>query len=221
MNPSLRVSPVFRFAVACIFGLAVFRISKDFLIPHLITQRERVKVKAMATTLDYLVPSFDHLIASAQKKEPPDPERFRDYITYYENVVKFLPGNAEAYGMLGFCYDQTEEPEKSLAALAKASALNPNFFWFHHNLAVLSFKNGHPERAITACRKALALKPETTFLTIRRSKIYRDIERGNASGIPVAADLKEGYQDCYRLLLLNLRHIKNISTGSHFELKMF
>lgn len=221
MNPSLRISPVFKFAVACVFGLAVFWLSKDFLIPHLITQRERVKVKAMAITLDYLIPSFDHLIASAQKKEPPDPARFRDYITYYENVVKFLPGHAEAYGMLGFCYDRIGEPEKSLAALAKASALNPNFFWFHHNLAVLSFKNGHPERTITACRKALALKPETTFLTIRRSKIYRDIERGNASGIPVAADLKKGYQDCYRLLLLSSQRVGDNTRHSSLELKMF
>src|SRR3989338_9562781 len=96
----------------------------------LIVDHEKVKARAMVVTLNHLIPSFDGIVELMENRGRANGERLKEYINYYQQIVEYIPQNADAYGMLGFCYYYLGKHEEALASYKKAAQFNPHSFWF-------------------------------------------------------------------------------------------
>jgi tetratricopeptide (TPR) repeat protein len=79
-------------------------------------------------------------------------------VTHYETTVKKNPADARALSSLGVLYDEkAENPEISTLFCEKAVEISPENGLFQFRLGKVYFRQGRPEKAISAYSKALDL----------------------------------------------------------------
>jgi len=191
-----------RFVLIVILGsLGIFLFVCVFPATFLLQERHKSQAKAKAVTLNLIKPSFEDFVA--YRIDHGQSGISRNYPQYYEKLAEYMPQKAEAHALLGFCYYHTGKREEAKAAFIRAIQLNPDFFWTPFNLGVIYFYQDRYQEADVMLRRALALKPEATLKTIFSSKIYGEIIRSAKNfDYAVEENLKAGYRDAYRLLLL-------------------
>lgn len=167
-------------------------------------KHDRIESKTKMGSLNSLIPnSFDYLVNLSAQEEV-DANKVREYVRYYNQVVDFIPKQAGAYGILGFCYYYLGEYEKAFYAYQKAIALNPAFFWFHYNLGLIYFNTGQYAEAVKAFQKATQTRADFTLMTMSSSKVYIQL-RLLVEGFEDAAlpNLQQAYQNSFKLLILS------------------
>ena len=169
---------------------------------------------AQMRTLNHLLPhSYDCLTQMMENHGVCSEKDLKNYAWYYQTVIALMPVNAEAYAMLGFCYDQLHRDNEAVAAYRKAVALNGNFFWHHYNLGGVLWKKRDYQEAGKEFKRALQTDPKATVAILYSSKIYSDILRGiGQEHYDVAASLKNGYRNAYYFAALALKASATPST---------
>ena len=187
-----------------------------FLLLMIVVDREKVFSHARAATLSRFSPSFDDLADTLENHKQFDPKKLREYVEYYEKVVEYTPGNAEAYALLGFFYYHSGKYKKAIALFRKSIKLNPRIFWFYYNLGTIHFKLGQYDQAVIAFKKALLTNPSDTTTLISSSRIYLPIflarlKSHNDIDVEqkVLSQFQWGYQECSRLLVLSYDHLED------------
>jgi tetratricopeptide (TPR) repeat protein len=179
---------------------------------HFVLDQSKVASKAKTLTLNRLLPkSFDYLLSFSQKKEPLNISKFEEYFLYYQKVVEYLPGRADAQGMLGFCGYYLGKTRQAQSALEKAIAINPQFSGFYYNLGVIYFKQGRYAQAVEALKKAAMLPPKAALSYVLSSReIYAPffIHEKDKVGF-LKEQLRETSRQTYILLIQSYLHIKN------------
>lgn len=210
---SLGLGGVLLWAIRHDFMAIRTKISNSALGASLKSQRQKVKAKAKAITLNHLKPSFDDFVAYRVNHGRADISR--NYTIYYERLVEYMPQRPEAYALLGFCYYQTGKSQEAIASFISAMKLNPDFFWTPYNLGVIYFRQGRYQEAATMLRRAIALKPQVTLKTIFSSRIYGEIIRSVKDfDYAIEKNLQAGYRDAYRLLKLSQNLLNKTNSAS-------
>ena len=151
--------------------------------------------------------TYDVLHDVAQKDGIVDKPDIKKYLKFYKKVAVYMPDRADANGLIGFCYYKIGQNEKAIAYYQKAIQLNPNFFWFYHNLGVIFFKNKEYDKAANAFAKAVQTDTNKSLMYIHSSqRIYIPIYKGK---IKTFSDMKDqidrGVADSYYYLSLCLK----------------
>jgi len=171
----------------------------------------RMTIKTQTLNL-YMPASYDYLVKLANVPVVMDKRKLKKYRRYYQKAVQSFPNRAAAYGILGFCHYHLGEYEKAIQAYQKAIEINPHFFWFYYNLGVIHFKEARYDQAAEYFHKAIAAKPEHALLFIRESKmVYHPIIQAGVKnfGRSTMEQLKAGYRDAQRLLILSQRYVRD------------
>ena len=183
------------------------KMSRNFFIDHIRVEREKVQSRARVTTLNHLMPdSYAVLMKLVENDGNKDGDNLQPYVDYYEKIVEYIPANAEAYAMLGFCYYYQGRMDESIAAYRKAAALNPHFFWSHYDLGLVLFKRNRFSEAAEVLQNALNTRPENTLKELSSSQVYLGILK-TTPGLDddLTRNLENAYRDGYVLLGLSLK----------------
>ena len=84
----------------------------------------RYKIRVLNRIVPY---SFSQL-AVVEKVNPGLPQELSSYIHFYQKVVGYFPDQADAYGMLGFCYYYSGLNDKAIESYQKAIEQKSDFF---------------------------------------------------------------------------------------------
>jgi len=137
-----------------------------------------------------------------------DKNKIRYYADYYEHLLEHFPSLWDAYGLLGYCYENLDENAKAIKFLKIAIRLEPDYFWNYYNLALIDINESRYQEAIDLLQKALNVSPMGSFKRIITSGwVYLPLLGSNEKEIVTrsAEHLKEVYQSSY-LLEQVLRH---------------
>ena len=156
--------------------------------------------QAQVRTLNCLMPeSYTALLNPSQSS----PKALQRYLSYYGIIYSWMPDNADALFIMGFCRYRLGKPAEALRSFKKASALNPRSFWFSYNLGILYFRQGDNVNASTYLHQALTIRPEEILQSMYRSKIYIDIiTREGLTPEVLALRLRKCYEN--GLVILNM-----------------
>ncbi|HBR15292.1 MAG TPA: hypothetical protein DD723_07100 [Candidatus Omnitrophica bacterium] len=186
------------------------RLRNNFLISHILKERERVKYKAKLKILNLWMPEINNSDDSLTARQRIDQLNGMEYLEYYRKVVEFMPWLAEAHALLGFWQYRQGQGEEAISSYQKAIYLGPNIFWFQYNLGGIYFRGGQYEKAIELLRGAVATHPTETLKLTVSSKIYQQmlsVTKGDA----LEEGLKDGYHDARILLILSHYYTKRFS----------
>ena len=64
------------------------------------------------------------------KEETLNQESLEAYLDYYKQLIKYFSSQADALGMLAFCYSLLDDQSKAIALYKQAIDLDPSFFGF-------------------------------------------------------------------------------------------
>lgn len=219
-NPSLRSFPfpakVLVTSGLCLAaGILIVRqfetlrplLTKNFLARHLILEREKVKSKARAVTLNHMMPSLAPLARSLDGSEAMTLDQYSLYAQYYAKVAEYMPDHPDAYGLLGYCYYHLGETDRSLEAFEKAAQIVPQFFWFSYDTAALYFQKGEYTKAARHLERALAARPEGMAVFLKASKLYRDIMQSAEGPLVTQEKLRDGYRRGHQMLILSFQKL--------------
>ena len=183
-------------------------LTRNFVVQHILMEREKVKSKARAVTLNHMMPSFGPLADALGGGGQVSEAQYSLYAQYYAKVIEYMPDRADAYGLLGYCYYHLGQANESRDAFQKAALLSPRFFWFPYDAGIMYFRSGEYRKAAEHLQRALAARPEQVAAFFRTSKLYQDILR-SAQGNPLVTPerLREGYRDCYRMLAMSYQKL--------------
>lgn len=159
--------------------------------------------------------SYDYLLGLMEGQRKLHPARLEEYEHYYKMLMAYLPGRAEAYGMLGFCSYYLGKVQKAIFYYRKAVQLYPRFFWFHYNLGVLYLQNGEYDKALESLKAAQTTQARDTLNLIFSSKVYRPILTNLAQLGLLQENLQNGLQYCHLLQAAILQK----KAGASFSLK--
>src|ERR1700722_14390286 len=76
----------------------------------------------------------------------------------YRKILSSHPNHPPALHLLGVALSQQGNKRAAAEYINRAIAINPKVPDFHSNLALAYCEGGEPEKAITACQRALALQ---------------------------------------------------------------
>ncbi len=182
--------------------LCIYILSWVIIDQHQLYEASRIR------TLNSLKPlTYGHLLSLA-RGEPADLKKLKIYDTYFRTVADFLPLMPEAHSMRGFCAYYMGRPDDAIAAYEQAIALNPQFFWYYHNLGILLFQQGHYERAVEVLETALSSPPDMILKLIQSSvMIYRHVLY-HRSPEELSDQHRHGRRDSYVLIAESLYQLK-------------
>lgn len=150
-----------------------------------------------------------HLIKEVSSLTKEDKVQFQRSLDYYERIIEFMPNLPDANGMAGYCSYILGEKKKAIDYYKRAIELNPNFFYFYHNLGIIFFNEGSFEKAAWALNKAILTDPALNMKFILSSpRIYMPIINQDKADRNPAFQLKEAYQENYKLLGLSYLKLK-------------
>lgn len=157
--------------------------------------------------------SVEPLYQWLENKTPIEKQALKEYIFYYEQLVRRIPDSADSYSVLGLCYDHENNLEKAMASYQKAIEINPEVLWFYYNLGVLYFKEGEFSLSIEYLKKAVARRPDNTLDYTKKSTrvLLPIIMKANLSVDNLKRRIKGGYRDSYLLIVINYLRLKNFS----------
>ena len=94
--------------------------------------------------------------------------------------------------------------DQAIAFYKKAIEKEPDCFWFYHNLALIYFKNGRKNEALTVGIQAIKLDPKATFQYMQRpSAIHPPLQTyamPSSYNNNTAAFVRGGYADMLFLI---------------------
>lgn len=181
---------------------------KNFSLADLKVDPDKVQTRARTTTLNQLIPSFAYLAQWKRGSGNIDKQKMKDYERYYKKVAEYIPGRADAYSMLGFCYYHLGERDKAIVSYQKAAVLNPHFFWPYYNMGMIFFKDGEYQESAEMFEKALRTDLKNALIFMRSSKIYQDIIReADYSYEALLARMQKGRRDSKLLMGLSLHYL--------------
>lgn len=184
------------------------KLRKYAVLSQVIDEREQVKLKAAAITLNQIMPSFETLAKFIKNPQQGDKSSLGSYIDYYEKVVSYFPSMADAQGTLGYCYYYLNNNEEALQAFQKAVEINPHYFWYQYDVGLMEFKKEEYVKAIASLERALKVRLDFSLKAFFVSKVFQQI-------IQYEPDLKESLDDN---LKGGLRNTARLLAMSYFYL---
>jgi len=186
-----------------------------FFVTSMIVDQKRIMFGIKTRIIERVMPdNFLYLVDYSKGHKAFDLKQFKKYTKFYEKIVEFYPERADALGMLGYCYYHASRKKMALAAFKSAIVENPNFFWFYYNQGVLNYQLGRYRQAVDSLSKALTISKNDTLEYILSSKvIFRSILiSSKAFQFETKQRLQNGYDDCYRLMVLSYFHLEDYSS---------
>ena len=170
---------------------------------------------AVNQTMSRLTPPMDYFAEFVDRGDHYNRFKLMNCINYHQAVIHFFPyQKAEAYGMLGFCYERLGQQDQAVASYQQAIALNPDYFWPYYNLGVIFYQKAKFSQAIDYLSQALEQIPIKTVFFLSRSKVYNDVNLSKKEGpSDYLQNLKQGRKEAYILLMDSL-----FKTGSYAQL---
>ncbi len=173
-----------------------------FFIVSLVSLKSQYK-QARNKALNELSPdSFDDLVDMIESKIKLSNERLTAYLNYFKEVSQFSPTRVDAVGLAGFCYSYLGNDSKAIEQYEKAAQDYPQFIGFHHNLAVLYFKNHHYEKTVEEVDKIRSVDPKESLryiLSFSKPYAFMMLRKMNKKGISIEEQFKKMYQNAARL----------------------
>src|ERR1051325_6481439 len=87
--------------------------------------------------------------------------RLEEATQRYHAVLTHNPEHADALHLLGVVAHQQGNPARACELIGRAIALQPGVASYHANLAEVYRVTNRLEQAVTCCRTALALQPDS------------------------------------------------------------
>ncbi|HOW35037.1 MAG TPA: tetratricopeptide repeat protein [Candidatus Omnitrophota bacterium] len=186
------------------------RVGVLYLIAFLCTASIISKRNFRADRLDYLKPPLVKLVKISQGQESARPEILEPYIEFYEKVNEYAGSGADILAVLGFCCYYYGDEEKAISFYEKAVVLDPGCLWPQYNLGVIYFKKGFYSKAADSLEQALSIPPDVTAKSLYASFIYWQLmKEAKVLDGSIAVGIKEGYEGCYRLLMLSYQKLQD------------
>ncbi len=172
------------------------------------------------TTMDYLssVPAFIQEYANqgiaSSLSAPSELQTSRLYqsIRYYKNVLKVFPDSAVFHSIIGYCYYYLGNHQKAIDYYQRAIRLDRNLFGLYYNLGLIYFQDRDFPAAIENFQKAIKTTPVNTvlFRGIVMDPFYNQANYDHSENAGSRnASLKEGYDQCYKLMILSFDELKD------------
>jgi Flp pilus assembly protein TadD len=127
---------------------------------------------------------------------------WKDSITLYERILRFVPDDAEVYNNLGLAYSDAGRKERVIPLYKKAIELDPNYAEAYNNLGVAYNNMGKHTEAIEVYQKAITLNPDYAQAYNNLGKAYSDTNRNEEaiSSYKKAIELNPTYAVSYNNL---------------------
>ncbi len=153
--------------------------------------RQQKKVRLDRLREDF---AFVDLLAAEDAAGLISKDELKKYLQYFQMLVKDNRLSADAYALVGFCQYHLGEKQKARDAYQEALRLNPTFFAFQYDLAVLDFEAGRYQEAFKGFEKALTTNPTDNIISLRkfRNFVYI-IYKARAQNSYLNDRLKKGY----------------------------
>jgi len=160
---------------------------------------------AVNQTMSRLTPPMDYFTEFVDKENHFDRFKLMNCLNYHQEVAHFFPfQKAEAYGMLGFCYERLGQIPQAVASYKQAIALNADYFWPYYDLGVIFYKQTQYSQAESYLTQALGVNPVKTIVLLSRSKVYNDVNLSRQKGpLDYLQGLEDGRKEAYILLMLS------------------
>jgi tetratricopeptide (TPR) repeat protein len=186
-----------------------------FILMGLALDYHKLAQNAVPQTMSRLTPPMDYFSEFVDKDGGYDRFKLMNCVNYHKAVGDFFAfQRAEAYGMLGFCYDRLGRQSQAVSSYREAIALNPDYFWPYYDLGVIYYQQGQYARAEEYLRQAIDQNPIKSLVLLSRSKVYNDVRLSKQDGeYDFLEGLKQGHTKAYILLMDSLYR-----TGSYDEL---
>lgn len=186
------------------------RVSSSLILSYLKGERQKVKSKAMAITINQYRPFLEQWSDFVYHQKTP-PELFlRESIKYYEQILIYVPQLAEAYHLLGVCYDGLGKKDLAIGSFRKAVELNPYLFWAQHNLGLTYWQAGQYREATVILRKTVLLEPDAILKMIASSRLFIEIIASlQPTGYSQSEALKTGYRNVYAMLVSSFYQMRD------------
>jgi len=170
---------------------------------------------AVPQTMSRLTVPIDYFAEFVDKEDHYNHFNLVNCINYHKGVAQFFAfQKAEAYGMLGFCYERLGQMQQATASYRQAIASNPDYFWPYYDLGVIFYNQTQYPKAEDYFHQALEQSPLKTIVLLSRSKVYSDVKLSKQSGrYDPLGGLKEGRTEAYILLMDSLA-----KTGAYEQL---
>lgn len=98
------------------------------------------------------------------------PEQTDEAFRFFVRAKDVMRQDADAWGIYGYFSYLKGNRKEAIRAYETALELNPTFYWFHYNLAVLHYQAGEYEKAASYILETRKLNLFFTFLFIRESR---------------------------------------------------
>ena len=158
---------------------------------------------AVNQTMSRLTPPMDYFTEFVDKEDNYNYFKLMNCVNYHKAVAHFFPiQEAEAWGMLGFCYDRLGNQPQAIESYQKAISLNPDYFWPYYDLGVILYKQAQYTQAESYLTQALEQDPVKTLVLLSRSKVYNDVNLSRQKGpLNYIQELEGGRKEAYILLM--------------------
>ncbi len=153
---------------------------------------------------------YGYLIEMERKGMRPDRSVLKEFEEYFQLVVDSFPGQADAYGMLGYCKYYAGKEAEAMQAYAAAIQTDPAFMGYYYNAAVIAYNKGEYAQAGALAQQALALPPLLTAQHILSSARVYGMMVGQMGGDPrekIIQYLEEEMQKAMELLRSSTDHL--------------
>jgi tetratricopeptide (TPR) repeat protein len=153
----------------------------------------------------YLQPkSFAKFVAFLDSPQSTDPSVLKEYVYYYESVLRHVGERADAYAIVGVLEYYLGQPSKALQRFQRAIDLSPRIFWYYYNAGIIAYQQGYEEEAIGYLKQGLGQNPKHTLsLMSAESPAYGPLlSMAGMTPAMLSNHLRAGYRDGYRLLAL-------------------
>ncbi|MCM8784104.1 MAG: tetratricopeptide repeat protein [Candidatus Omnitrophica bacterium] len=122
---------------------------------------------------------------------------FLEALKYYEEVVKLLPSDVQAYNDLAQTHTKLEAYDKAIAEFQKALSLKPDNLTVLYGLASTYRDKGDYQNAIYYYKKLQSLCSDYPFLESDLSGIYATLDKGSQKQAPILGKEEKRYDMVY------------------------
>jgi tetratricopeptide (TPR) repeat protein len=185
---------------------AVFFYLICFLMIWRILDYPQLMSNAVPQTMSRLTPPMDYFDEFVDRQDHYDQFKLINCVNYHKAVVQFFEyQKAEAYGMLGFCYERLGQISQAVASYQNAITSNPDYMWPYYDLGVINYRQGKYTQASNYFRQAIEQNPLKTLFLLTRSKVYNDVRLSDQDGsYDYLQGIKQGQLSSYILLMDSL-----------------
>ena len=173
---------------------------------QLLNFSEAVKY-AVGESMSRLTPSIDYFGDFVKPHEHLDEFKLYLCVNYHKRVIHFFPfEKAEAYQMMGFCYERLKDLPMAEKSYQTSMAVNSNYFWPYYNLGILSYKKGDYTKAVSYFQQGINKDEKINLMLWLKSKVFMDVRASNALNpdYDLLGSLREARKNAYILMMESL-----------------